>query len=66
MRKHHLYLWHEKCKFEKTHIEYLGIIISHNRVEMDPVKITGVAEWPILTNKKEVHVKSRNSGALEV
>ena len=54
MRKHHLYLRHEKCEFEKTHIEYLGVIILHNKVEMDPVKIASVAEWPTLTNKKEV------------
>jgi hypothetical protein len=35
-------------------IEYLGHIISHGRAEMDPVKITGVAEWPTLSSKKEV------------
>src|SRR3981189_2971380 len=52
--KHKLYLRHEKCEFEKTCIEYLGIIISHNKVEMDPVKIAGVSEWPTPTNKKEV------------
>jgi hypothetical protein len=28
MRKHKLYLRPEKCKFEKTRIEYLGVIIS--------------------------------------
>jgi hypothetical protein len=54
MREHKLYLWPEKCKFEKTRIEYLGIIISHNKVEMDPVKIAGVADWLMLSNKKEV------------
>jgi hypothetical protein len=54
MRKHKLYLWPEKCEFEKTRIEYLGVIISHNKVEMDPVKIAGVADWPTPSNKKEV------------
>jgi hypothetical protein len=44
MGEHKLYLWPEKCKFEKTRIEYLGIIISHNKVKMDPVKIAGVAD----------------------
>jgi hypothetical protein len=44
MRKHKLYLRPEKCEFEKTKIKYLGIIISHNKVEMDPVKIAGVAD----------------------
>jgi hypothetical protein len=54
MREHKLYLCPEKCEFEKTKIEYLGVIISHNKVEMDPVKITGVADWPMPSNKKEV------------
>jgi hypothetical protein len=39
MCKHKLYLQREKCEFEKTRIEYLGIIILHDKVEMDPVKI---------------------------
>jgi hypothetical protein len=54
MRDHKLYLRPEKCEFEKTRIEYLGVIISHNKVEMDPVKIAGVADWPRHSNKKEV------------
>jgi hypothetical protein len=44
MRKHKLYLRPEKCEFEQTRIEYLGIIISHNKVEMDPIKIAGIAD----------------------
>ena len=35
-------------------VEYLGVIISFNSVKMDLVKITGVAEWPAPTSKKEV------------
>jgi hypothetical protein len=54
MCEHKLYLWPEKCEFEKTKIEYLGIIISHNKVEMDPVKIAGVADWLTPSSKKEV------------
>src|SRR3981189_1652626 len=52
--KHKLYLRHEKCEFENICIKYLGVIILHNKVEMDPVKIAGVSEWPTPTNKKEV------------
>jgi hypothetical protein len=54
MREHKLYVRPEKCEFEKTKIEYLGVIISHNKVEMDPVKIAGVVDWPTPSNKKEV------------
>jgi hypothetical protein len=39
MREHKLYLRPEKCELEQTRIEYLGVIISHNKVEMDLVKI---------------------------
>jgi hypothetical protein len=54
MREHKVYLWLKKCELEKTRIEYLGIIISHNKVEMDPVKIAGVMDWPTPSNKKKV------------
>jgi hypothetical protein len=54
MREHKLYLRPEECELEKVRIEYLGIIISHNKVEMDPVKIAGVADWPTPSNTKEV------------
>jgi hypothetical protein len=54
MCEHKVYLQPEKCEFEKTKIEYLSVIISHNKVEMDPVKIAGVADWPTPSNKKEV------------
>jgi hypothetical protein len=35
-------------------IEYLGVIISHDHVEMDPVKVAGVANWPTPESKKDV------------
>jgi hypothetical protein len=54
MCKHKLYVWLEKCEFEKTKIEYLGIIILHNKVEMDPLKIARVVDWPMPSNKKKV------------
>ena len=54
LREYRLYLRADKCEFEKERIEYLGVIISHNHVEMDPVKVSGVAEWPVPKNKKEV------------
>jgi hypothetical protein len=53
LREHRLFLQLEKCEFEKT-IEYLGVIISHNHVEMDPVKVAGIASWPTPENKKDV------------
>jgi len=54
LNENELYLRPEKCEFEKTWIEFLGLVISENSVEMDPVKVAGVAEWPEPTNKWEV------------
>jgi hypothetical protein len=54
MCRHTLYLWLEKYEFQGIGIEYLGVIISHNKVEMDLVKIAGVADWLTPSNKKEV------------
>jgi len=54
LRKHNLFLKPKKCKFEKTEVEYLRVIISQNSVKMDPVKVAGVTEWPTPSNRKEV------------
>jgi hypothetical protein len=43
----------EKYEFEKTRIEYPSII-SYNKVEIDLVKIAGVADWLTPSNIKEV------------
>src|SRR6201996_3364678 len=42
LEKNKLYLKPEKCDFDKKEIEYLGVIISHNSMRMDPVKIAGI------------------------
>ena len=54
LEENQLFLKPDKCEFEQTKVEYLGVIISYNSVEMDPVKVMGVAEWPVPNNKKEV------------
>ena len=46
LQKYNLYLNAKKCEFEKLKVEYLGLIISQGKIEMDPVKIDGVATWP--------------------
>ena len=37
-----LYLKPQKCQFEATEVEYLGVIISEDRIAMDPVKVNGI------------------------
>lgn len=49
-----LYLHPEKCKFEKSKIEYRGLIIRAGEVAMDPIKVRAVTEWPTPKSLKEL------------
>jgi hypothetical protein len=49
-----LYLKPEKCLFEQSTIKFLRLLISHNHVGMDPVKVDGIATWPTPRNIKDV------------
>jgi hypothetical protein len=49
-----LYLKPEKCEWEKTRVDYLGVVISEEGIEMDPVKVETVRKWPEPKNKKEL------------
>ena len=40
-----LYLKPQKCQFEATEVEYLGVVISKDRIAMDPIKVNGVKNW---------------------
>jgi len=42
LQENKLFLCPEKCEFCKEQIEYLGLVISENKVFMDLVKVTGV------------------------
>ena len=44
LKENKLFLCPEKYKFYKQRIEYLGLVISENKVFIDPVKVTGVQE----------------------
>jgi hypothetical protein len=48
LEEHDLYLKPEKCKFAKEEIKYLGVIIGQNKIRMDPGKLKGIADWPVL------------------
>ena len=54
LKENKLFLCPEKCEFYKQRIEYLGLVISENKVSMDPVKVAGVQEWPTLENKMDI------------
>jgi len=54
LKENKLFLRPEKCEFCKQRIEYLGLVISENKVSIDPVKVAGVQEWPTPENKTNV------------
>jgi len=54
LAEHKLFLHPEKCEFHWKRIEYLGLVISENKVEMDPVKVARVRNWPTLENRTDV------------
>jgi Reverse transcriptase (RNA-dependent DNA polymerase) len=41
-----LFLKPEKCTFEADKVEYLGALVSKDRVCMDPAKVSAVKDWP--------------------
>ncbi len=54
LRENKLFLKAKKCEFEVLETEYLGVIISENSIRMDPIKIAGIAEWPMPMKKREL------------
>ena len=54
LRENDLYLKPEKCEFYQEQVKYLGFIISEGKIEMDPKKIAGIADWPIPTTLKQL------------
>ena len=52
--KHKLFLQHDKCGFECMQIKYLSLVVMQGSIAMDPIKVTGVTEWPVPKMKKEV------------
>ena len=49
-----LYIKPEKCEIEKEKIEYLGVVVSEGKVEMDPVKNEALTSWPTPKKLKEL------------
>jgi len=54
LEKHDLYLKPEKCIFAQRRIEFLGVVLEGNTIQMDPTKIKGVKEWPQPRNPTDV------------
>jgi len=35
-----------KCEFEKEKVDYLEVVISRERIHIDPLKVEGLRNWP--------------------
>ena len=54
LQDNNLYLQLSKCHFHKKKINDLGYVISHGHLEMDPIKVASITDWPTPTKVKEV------------
>jgi Reverse transcriptase (RNA-dependent DNA polymerase) len=52
--EHDLFLKPKKCKFNKTTMKYLRLIIQKGKLSMDPVKLSGIRDWPTPNMVKQV------------
>ena len=54
LREHKLYAKFSKYEFWLTEVSFLGHILFHNGISVDPSKIKDVVEWVTPTTVKEV------------
>ena len=53
LKDNDLFLKLTKCEFNKTKVEYLGMIIEEGKISMDPGKLAGLRNWPAPTSVKQ-------------
>ena len=54
LKEHDLYLKPKKCTFHSSSVNYLGVILEKGVTHMDPVKISGIKDWPTPTKVRDV------------
>jgi hypothetical protein len=54
MRKNKLSCKPVKCQFEKETVKYLGTVISHGQLAVNPSKLAPIADWPVPRNLHNV------------
>ena len=61
LRDNDLFLKPTKCEFNKTKIEYLGLVIKEGKISMDGGKLRGIQDWPTPTTVKQTREIGRAS-----
>src|SRR6266487_1158982 len=54
LEENKLFLKPEKCEFESTKTQFLGMIIEPGKTEMAPKKVSAVLNWPVPQSKKDL------------
>ena len=54
LRDNDLFLKPKKCEFNKTEMEYLGLIVEEGQLRMDLTKLSGISNWPTPKMVKDV------------
>ena len=54
LRQHKLYAKRSKCTFFTPQIEYLGFIVTQDRITVDLAKVKDILEWPVPKSIKEI------------
>lgn len=54
LQQHHLAVKLSKCTFVENKVEYLGHVISSERVTTDPRKIRAIQEWGVPSTTRQV------------
>ena len=44
----------EKCSFDKTEVEYLGMFVNRDGIRMDDSKVKAITDWPVPTTVRGV------------
>ena len=56
LRKAQLFINSAKCVFYQSQVEFLGYIVSHEGISMDPERVRAIAEWPIPRTFRDIQV----------
>lgn len=54
LRKHKLYVKRSKCEFFVQETDFLGHIIAHDGIRMQPSKVAAIKNWPQLENVSDL------------
>jgi len=55
MRRERLYAKYFKCDFWLREVQFLGHVVNHQGIMVDPAKIDSVLQWEVPKTPSEIH-----------